>query len=100
MKRRPILIIFPNKFVENPKLSYERKIDKTLKTKIVIDKMFLNEFFEIFADHYKLYKIEGLVLPERFAEDTRKFIINNDPFNEWFESNIVKTDDKNDLFQS
>jgi phage/plasmid-associated DNA primase len=40
MKRRTILITFPNKFVENPILNYERKIDTKLKSKISIEKLY------------------------------------------------------------
>lgn len=100
MKRRPNLIRFPNKFVDNPKLAHERKIDKTLKKKIITDKKYMNEFFEIFADHYKLYLREGMILPERFENDTKQFIRNNDPVGEWLESNIDITNRQTDVIRA
>jgi putative DNA primase/helicase len=100
MKRRPIVIFFSNKFVENPVLSHERKIDKTLKKKILIDKQYLHEFFEIFVDYYNLYLQEGLKMPPRFEEETNKLIRNNDPVNEWFDTNIEKTNTDKDIIKS
>jgi P4 family phage/plasmid primase-like protien len=96
MRRRPVLIRFSNKFVETPVLPHEKLIDKSLKKKIVIDKIYNNEFFEIFVEHYKIYLNEGLKMPERFLNDTAEFVKNNDPVNEWIEANIVKTNDKKD----
>lgn len=100
MKRRAVLINFPISFVENPVLPSEKKIDITLKKKIMIDKIYLNEFFEIFVDYYKLYIKEGLLLPVRFENDTLQFIKNNDPIGEWIESNIIKTTIKNDKIKA
>jgi hypothetical protein len=51
-------------------------IDITLKNKIIIDKQFQAEFFEIFVDYYKLYLTEGFLLPSRFKKDTNTFIKN------------------------
>lgn len=93
MKRRIIMITFPNKFVENPVFENERKIDKTLKKKITVDKLYVHEFFEILVEHYKMYLKEGLILPKRFAEKTNEFIRNNDPITEWFETRIEKVTD-------
>jgi putative DNA primase/helicase len=100
MKRRPIVIKFPISFVDNPKLPHERKIDKKLKKLITINKLYLYEFLEIFIDHYKMYLKEGLEMPKRFNEDTKKFIKDNDPFGEWFESNPIVTNIKTDMIKS
>lgn len=100
MKRRPVMIRFPNKFVENPKLPNERKIDKTLKEKIVIKKMYIHEFFEILVDHFMLYQKEGLKLPKRFSESTEKFIDKNDPVGMWIKTNINKTNNQKDIIKA
>jgi phage/plasmid-associated DNA primase len=100
MKRRPRVKRFPNKFVENPKLPHERKIDKTLKKKLITDKQYREEFLEIFIDHFNLYNEEGTDLPKRFEEDTKLFIKNNDPIGEWMDSNIEKTNNQRDLVKS
>lgn len=102
MIRRFIMITFRNKFVENPNpnILYEKLIDKTLKKKIINDNLYLNEFCEILIDHFKLYLTEQLILPERYAEETRLFIKRNDPFNSWFVERISITKNKEDLIQS
>jgi P4 family phage/plasmid primase-like protien len=101
MKRRPIIINFPNKFVDNPILPNERLVDKTLKKKLIIEKMYLNEFFEIFVDHYILYTKEGLRdLPKRFKTDTSQFIKNNDPIGEWLDNKIIITNKCKDCIKS
>lgn len=100
MRRRLVMIRFPNKFVENPKLPHERKIDTNLKKKIITDKQYINEFFEILVDHYNLYLKEGLNLPKRFEEDTHRCIKNNLPIEEWLESNVNITNNKKDCVKS
>jgi phage/plasmid-associated DNA primase len=100
MKRRITVINFPNNFVENPVLSNERKIDKTLKKKITIDKLYRYEFLEILIEHYKLYLQEGLIMPERIKRDTDKCIRNNDPVGEWYEANINKTNNEKDIIRA
>lgn len=100
MKRRPILINFPHKFVDKPKLSHEKKIDKTLKKHIITNKLYRNEFFDILVDNYMLYEKNGLDMPLRFEQDTKVFIKNNYPFSEWFDSNITKTNNPKDMVKS
>lgn len=100
MRRRLALINFPNKFVENPVLPNERKIDKTLKKKITIDKLYRYEFLEILIEHYKLYLEEGLLMPKRIKEDTEKCIKNNDPVGEWFNANINRTNNDKDIIKA
>jgi P4 family phage/plasmid primase-like protien len=97
MKRRVVLIRFPTKFVENPEKPHERKIDETLKEKL---KNYKNEFFEIFADHYKLYLEEGLELPDRIAADTLKLIEENDKVSDWLKTRATITNNVNDLAQA
>jgi len=100
MSRRAIMITFRNKFVENPVLPYERLIDKMLKKKITVDGLYLNEFCEILIDYYKLYIVEQMKMPEKYAEETRLFIKDNDPVNSWIDERIQKTNNTDDLVQS
>ncbi len=100
MKRRAVMIRFPNNFVDDPKLPHERKKDISLKKRLINDKEFLHEFFEIFVDHYKLYLLEGLKLPKRFENDTNQFIKNNLPVEEWLESNVDITKNIKDCEKS
>lgn len=99
LKRRITLIKFPMKFVENPSLPHERKINMNLKRMITKDKTYNNEFFEILAEHYILYKKEGLNLPKRIKQDTYKLIRDNDPFDEWFNRNICVSGNKKDCIK-
>lgn len=100
LMRRPIKIVFQNKFVDNPVLPHERKIDKTLKKKLITNRQFNNEFFEILTDHYKLYLEEGLILPKRFADDTNKFIEKNTPINQFIDKCVLKTGKPKDMIQA
>lgn len=100
IKRRIILIKFPMKFVEFPSAPHERKIDTNLKRIITREKKYINEFFEILADHFKFYLEEGMDLPKRFKKDTNRLIKDNDPFNEWFDSNILVTKKNKDKIKS
>lgn len=100
MKRRINLIRFPNKFVDNPILDNERKKDITLKKRIVNDKNYNNEFFEILVEHYQMYLKEGLILSKRFERDTQAFIKSNDPVGEWMEARIQKTKLMSDMIKS
>lgn len=68
--------------------------------KIINDKQYINEFFDILVDHYNLYLREGLKLPKRFEDDTNKFIENNFPIGKWLESNVNITNNKKDCVKS
>lgn len=85
MKRRTELQTFLMRFVVDPKFENERKIDVTLKKKILIDKIYTNEFLDIFLEYYQLYKAEGLEMPKRFKDETETFIKNNLPVESWLE---------------
>lgn len=78
----------------------KKKIDKTLKNKLSTHKLYRNEFIEILIEHFKLYKVEGLVLPKRFEKETKKFIKNNAPMDEWFESCVIKTGNNKDCVKA
>jgi P4 family phage/plasmid primase-like protien len=99
MQRRTILITFPNKFVEKPKLKHERLLDKDLDTLIKADEYQL-EMMDILIEHYKLYKKEGMELPPRIKADTERLIAENIPFKSWFESNIEQTNNKKDAIKT
>lgn len=91
IKRRVVLIKFPIKFVENPTKPNEKKIDTSLKRKITKEHMFINEFFDIFAEHHSYYMLEGMELPPRFKQDTANLIQDNSPFDCWFSARITIT---------
>ncbi len=100
MARRTELFSFPISFVDNPTNPNERKIDYTLKNKILIDKIYTLEFLDIFLEHYQLYKKEGLVMPERFRKETDEFIKSNLPVKCWIEDNYDITRNKEDKYKS
>ncbi len=81
------------KIADRPKISNNFQ-------KIITDKQYINEFFEILVDHYKLYLKEGLKLPKRFEEDTHRCIKNNLPIERWLESNVNITNNKKDCVKS
>ena len=62
--KRMRIIDFPTTFVDNPVQPNERKIDRTLKTKITEDVNYRKEFMLMLLDWYKtLYLVKGLADP-------------------------------------
>jgi len=73
--RRLRFIVFPIKFVDDPKLDNHKKIDRTIKSKIEQINYRL-AFFEILLDHYKEFVKNDkntLEIPPRIKEDTQDY---------------------------
>jgi P4 family phage/plasmid primase-like protien len=107
LKRRTVLINFPNKFLLEPDVNIktQKKIDIDLKSQLE-QNMYRNEFLEILIDYFNMYikdkkeKGCGLILPERFLKDTNNFIKNNDPVNDWIKEEVTITNKSTDLVRS
>jgi phage/plasmid-associated DNA primase len=65
-------ISFPNIFVKEPKLDFERKVDIDLPEKLS-DKKYSLAFLEILLDNYKDLIMYGLTIPKRFEQLNKKF---------------------------
>ena len=93
---------FMNTFITNPNpnIPTEKMIDIELKHKIGTEHMFIHEFFQILVNYYKIYLKEGMIMPERYANDTNKYLKNNDPFGDWYNSNILYTNKSKDIIKA
>lgn len=98
---RLVLISFPNKFVDDPKLTSERKIDRTLKNKVKNIEYRL-AFFQILLTHYNDFVKNNniLVMPPRFKMETQDFLDENDPIKQFLEDTIEITNNKKDKIAS
>lgn len=93
------LITFPNKFVDEPKLPTERKIDRTLKSKLS-DIKYKLAFFKILLDHYNDFiqnDNNQLILPPRIKKDTQDFLDDNDPIKQFLADKIDVTNNQKDF---
>jgi phage/plasmid-associated DNA primase len=99
IKRRLKLIKFPNEFVDNPTKSNHRKIDRTLKEKIVSDPEYRIAFLHILLNYYHKFieKDNGqLIIPERFQNDIDALFGDNDPVQEFIDAKLEITKNNND----
>ena len=88
--RRIRVTPFQAKFVENPKESNERKINKKLKETLPLWK---EAFMSILINTYKTYKIEGIVEPDKVLEFTKRYELESDQFQEFISIVIDKGTD-------
>ncbi len=80
VSKRLRFILFPNKFVDDPKFPHERKIDRSAKERIKDEKYRL-AFFQILLNHYyDFVKNDNnkLEMTERIKNDTANYLQNND----------------------
>jgi len=95
-------IKFPIRFVDEPKLKHERKIDKTLKERLNTVKYKL-AFFHILLEHYKDFIANDnnkLVMPPRLKADTLEYLSTNDPIKEFIDDKLLITENNNDTIGS
>ena len=83
--RRIRSIKFKSKFVDNPTKDNEYKIDLSLNEKI---KEWRCGFMNILLDYYKIYRKEGLKDIKEITEETKKYRVSNDPYQEFIDECI------------
>ena len=87
--RRIRVIEFNSKFCDIPKKENEFKIDPLLKIKLQQWKPY---FMSILLHYYKLYLEEGLEEPDQVKVATDNYKVENDKFNEFFDTQITEDD--------
>ena len=92
--RRIRVTPFEMKFVDNPKESYEKKVNRQLKELLPLWK---EAFISILVEYYKKYKAEGLVEPEKVLQFTKRYEMDSDLYQEFFKSMIGPGDDNDYL---
>ena len=94
--RRVKVIDFPMRFVEDPKLPTELKINYNLDAE-------LNEcceaFLSILIHYYSIFREEGLIEPDPVKIATMKYQTRNDHIAAFFEECLEKVDCKEDYVQ-
>ena len=101
--RRLRFIKFPNKFVDDPKLKTERKIDRSLKEKLKQCPKYRLAFFYILLNHYNDFVKNDnncLNMPKRIKDDTASYIYDNDPITQFVNDKLEKTNSNADVISS
>lgn len=91
--RRFVGIKFPNKFVENPTKSNERKKDENLKLKVKTSVAFHQQWMRIMLKYYKKY-LEGgrkLSIPDSIKKNSKQLINDQDPVSDFIDGMLVIT---------
>jgi len=87
-------INFPTMFVDEPKNTYEKKINTNLQIEE------LNMYFMLLLiEHYKLYKLEGIKTVESVKQITNNIKISNNICLEFMQNN-TETDNNNNIHTS
>jgi phage/plasmid-associated DNA primase len=97
--RRIKIIPYIYSFVVNPKKSYEKMIDDTIKDKMK-NQIYVNEFMLMLlekAKETKSIKAKDIVIPEDSKQAVNEYIEENNPLKVWMDENIIYTDNKNDM---
>ena len=99
--RRLRFIKFPNKFVDDPKLSHERKIDRTAKQRIKEEKYRI-AFFHILLNNYNdfIKNNNKLDMTIRIKKDTEEYLNSNDPIQQFLDERIEKTNCEKEFISS
>lgn len=85
---------FPNRFVNNPSKPNEFPIDFNLSEKLQLWK---ETFMAILIKYYKIYKTNGIKIPDEITAFTLKYKKTCDLYLQFLDETIIKTDDKNDV---
>lgn len=91
--RRLRVIPFEMKFVDNPRLPNERKINRRIKDELPKWRVAL---MSILIDRFRNYKINGLIEPAKVTQFTLEYQKNSDIYLEFINDNIIKTNNPND----
>lgn len=103
IRRRLRYITFRTKFTDNPTLENERKIDRDLKDRIMINDRYKHAFFAILLKYYYiLTDVENMnpVVPQSFQADVDNYLVENDPVSSFIKDCLRKTDNHSDIIQS
>jgi P4 family phage/plasmid primase-like protien len=84
--RRIRVVPFEMKFVDNPKSSNERKIDRTLERRMG---KYAEVFMSMLVDEYKKFKEEGIPEPEKVKLSTNQYQQSSDLIAEFIDDRLV-----------
>lgn len=87
-KRRVRVVGFDLKFVDEPTLHFERKIDKKIKDKLPL---WSEYFMSILINNYPKYMTNGIIEPEKILLMTKEYQLNSDLFYEYVNGNLIRT---------
>lgn len=87
IRQRIKVLPYPYKFVENPQLEHERKIDITLKKRIETPE-YRNEFILMLIEDYACSD-KAFVLSKSVQKATEEYLQSNDPLLIWFKHYVV-----------
>ena len=99
MGRRFRCITFRKKFVDNPKLPHEAKIDRALKT-VIKGVKYRIAFSHMLVKYYKKYVKDGLDMPKTFSDETKDYLNRYDPLKQFIENKLEVTNNRKDLISS
>lgn len=92
--RRIRVVPFEMKFVDEPKKSNERKIDRGLKEKLELWK---ESFMSLLIERYKIYKRNGLKEPVKVVKYTKDYQSDSDIYQQFIDEIIEITKDDKDI---
>ena len=103
IKRRLRYITFRSKFVDNPTLPNEKKIDRSLKDRILINDQYKYAFFAILLKYYFILSDNenmNLNIPASFQIEIDNYLNENDPVASFIKDCLGKSNNSNDSIQS
>ena len=99
VKRRIVVIDFPNQFVDDPKHGNEQKADPDLKDAFSSNDEYRDEFLLILIEYYNK-NVKGkkeLIIPQQIIEATKKYLLASDYLAQFFEAkDYIITHNEND----
>jgi P4 family phage/plasmid primase-like protien len=100
--RRMNIVTFPYKFVPNPMLSFERKMDTSLDDKFRKDIRYAQQFMRILIRRYKeeIRDTREIKKPQEVIDDTQRYIEDNDAVKAFIMNSLELTEDENDMIPS
>lgn len=96
--RRLVVICFGSEFVEPKDIKYKHQFPKDPELEYTIGKLkiaFINMLFK----YYKIYRKDGLQIPESVSKHTNEYKRKNDTYEEFLEANVVQTANPSDVAQ-
>jgi phage/plasmid-associated DNA primase len=91
--RRIRLVPFEMKFVDNPNEDHERKINRKLESEL---RECREEFMSLLVERYKIYKKDGLSVPDKVMSFTESYQSNSDIYLDYINECIDYTNNKED----
>lgn len=106
IRRRLVIIPFKYSFIDNPKLSFQKKRDNSLKDKLSTEKYYISFMMYLIKNLSNIYerndnnisKLENEILsiPEEVKDEIDSYISDYDVVGKFINEKIIITDDKND----